>query len=80
MTKNLYGINNNSSGVVDMYVTTSVTHKPEVRFDLLTSIQIVDNFALEPYSKLFSILNLFMNRYVCQISMRLEGANYAWNN
>ena len=30
-----------------MYVTTSVTHKPEVRINLLTFIQIVDNFALD---------------------------------
>ena len=45
MTKNMYGINNKSNGVVRMYVTTSVTHKPEVRIDL-----IVNNFALEPYS------------------------------
>ena len=40
MTKNMYGLNNKSNGVVRMYVTTSVTHKPEV--------QIVNNFALEP--------------------------------
>ena len=55
-----------------MYVTTSVTYKPEVRIDLLTFIQIVNNFALEPYSNLFSILNLFMNRYVCQIQFNYE--------
>ena len=30
-----------------MYVTTSVTHKPEMRTDLLTFMQIVDNFALD---------------------------------
>ena len=76
----MYRINNNSSGVVDKYVTTSVTHKPEVRIDLLTFIQIVNNFVLEPDSKLCSIHNLFMNRFVCQISMRFEWANYAWNN
>ena len=29
--KNTYGINNKSNGVVRMYVTTSVTHKPGVR-------------------------------------------------
>ena len=63
-----------------MYVTTCVTNKPEVRIDLLTFIQIVNNFALEPYSKLRSIHNLFMNRYVCQIYVRFEEANYAWNN
>ena len=57
MTKNMYGIKNNSSAVVRMYVTTCVTHKPEVLIDLLTFIQIVNNFGLEPYSKLFSILN-----------------------
>ena len=79
MTKNTYGINNNSSGVVDMYVTTSVSHKPEVRIALLTFIQIVNNFALELYSKLCLIDN-FMNRYICQISMSFEEANYAWNN
>ena len=72
MTKNMYGINNKSNGVVRMYVTTSVIHKPEVRIDL-----IVNNFALEPYSKLCSFRNLFMNRNVCQISMRFEEA---WNN
>ena len=54
MTKNMYGINNKSNGVVRMYVTTSVTHKPEVRIDLL----------LEPYSKLCSFHNLFANRNV----------------
>ena len=62
VTKNMYGINNNSSGVVLMYVTTSVTHKHEVHIDLLTFIQIVNNFALEPYSKLCSIHNWFVNR------------------
>ena len=51
MTKNMNGINNNNNGVVHMYVTTSVTHKPEVSIDLLTFMQIVNNFALEPYSK-----------------------------
>ena len=80
MTKNSYGIKNNSSAVVRMYVTTCVTHKPEVRIDFLTFIQIVNNFALEPYSKCFSILNLFGNRNVCQISMRFEEANCAWSN
>ena len=79
MTKNINVINNNSSGVVRMYVTTSVTHKHEVPMALLTFIQIVNNFALEPYSKLYSIHNLFVNRYVCQISMRFEEANCAWN-
>ena len=42
-----------------MYVTTSVTRKPEVRIDLLTFMQIVTNFALEPYWKLCSFHNLF---------------------
>ena len=44
---------NKSNGVVRMCVTTSVTHKPEVRIDLLAVMQIVNNFALEPYSKLW---------------------------
>ena len=57
VTKNMYGIKNNSSSVVRMYVTTCVTHKPEVLIDLLNFIQIVNNFGLEPYSKLFSIFN-----------------------
>ena len=77
MSKNMNGINN---GGVRMYVTTSVTHKPEVGIDLLTFVQIVNNFALEPYSKLCSFHNLFMNRNVSQISMRFEEANCAWNN
>ena len=76
----MYGINNKSNGVVCMYVTTSVTHKPEVGIDLLTFIQIANNFALEPYSKLCSFHNLFLNRNVFQISLRLEEANCAWNN
>ena len=50
MSKNMNGINNNNNGVVRTYVTTSVTHKPEVGIDLLTFMQIVNNFALEPYS------------------------------
>ena len=54
MNKNMYGINNKSNGIVRMYVTTSVTHKPEVRIDLLTFLEVVNNFALEPYSKLCS--------------------------
>ena len=49
MTKNMYGINNESNSVVRMYVTTSVTHKPEVRVEMLTFMQIVNNFGLEPY-------------------------------
>ena len=80
MTKNMNGVNNKSNRVVRMYVTTSVTHKPEVRIDLLTFMQIVNNFALEPYSKLCSFHNLFVNCNVCQISMRFEEANCAWNN
>ena len=76
----MYGINNNSSGVMRMYVTTSDTHKHEVHIYLLTFIQIVNNFAPEPYSKLYSIHNLLVNRYVFQISMRFEEANCAWNN
>ena len=80
MTKNIYGINDKSNGGVRMFVTTSVTHKPEVRIDLLTFVQIVNNFALEPYSKLCSFQNLFANRNVCQISMRFEEANCAWKN
>ena len=39
---------NKSNGVVRMYATISVTHIPEVRIDLLTFMQIVNNFALEP--------------------------------
>ena len=54
MTKNMYGINNKSNGVVRMYVTTCVTLKPEVGIDLLTFMQIVYNFALEAYSNLCS--------------------------
>ena len=57
-----------------MYVSTSVTHRPEVRIDLLTFRQIVKNFALEPYSKLCSFHNLFVNRNVCQISKRFDQA------
>ena len=60
------GINNKSNGVVRMYVTTSVPHKPEVRIDLLTIMQIVNN--------------LSVNRNVCQITMRFVEANCAWNN
>ena len=37
---------------------TCVTHKPEVRIDLLTFMQIVNHFALEPYSKLCLFHNL----------------------
>ena len=43
-------------------------------------MQIVNNFALEPYSKLRSFRNSFVNRNVCPISMRLEEANCVWNN
>ena len=64
MTKNMYGINNKINGVVRMYVMTSVTHKREVGIDLLTVVQIVINFALEPYSKLCSFHNSFVNRNV----------------
>ena len=46
VTKNKYGIKNKSDGVVRMYVTSSVTHKPEMRIDLLTFMQIVNDFAL----------------------------------
>ena len=79
MTQNMYGIKA-GNGVVHMYVTTSVTHKPEVHIDPLTFIQIVNNFALEPYSKLCSFHNLLVNRNVCQISVRFEEANCAWNS
>ena len=48
--------------------------------DLLTFMQIVNNFALELYSKLCSFHNLFEDRNVCQISMCFEEANCAWNN
>jgi len=77
VTKYMHGIEN---GVVRLYETTSVTHKPEVRIDLLTFMQIGNNFALEPYSKFCSFHNLFVNRNNCQISMRFEEANCAWNN
>ena len=50
MTKKMYGINSKSKGVVRIDGTTSVTHKPEVRIDLLAFMQIVNNFALQPYS------------------------------
>ena len=80
MTKNMYGINNKSNGVVRMYVMTSVTLKREVGIYLLTVVQIVINFALEPYSKLCSFHNLFVNRNVYQISTRCEEANCVWNN
>ena len=76
----MYGSNNKSNSVVRMYATTSVTHKPEVRIDLLTFMQIVNNFALQPYLKLYSFHNLLVNRNVCQISMRFEKVNCAWNN
>ena len=76
----MYGINNKRNGVVRIYVTTSVTHKPKVRIDLLTFMQMVNNFALEPYSKLCSFHNLSVNRNVCQITMRFEEANCACNN
>ena len=69
-----------SNGVVRMYVTTSVTHKPEVCIDVSTFMQIVNNFVLEPCSKLCSFHNLFVNRNGYQISMRFEEANCAWNN
>ena len=48
MTKNMYGIKTKSNGVVRMHVTTSFTHKTELRIDLLTFMQIVNNFGLEP--------------------------------
>ena len=35
-------------------------------------MQIVNNFALEPYSKLCSFHNLFVNRNVCQKFRRLR--------
>ena len=73
----MYGINNKRIGVVRMYVTTCVTHKPEVCIDLLTfSLQIV----LESYSKSCSCHKLFVNRNVCQISSRFEEANCAQSN
>ena len=60
MTKDMYGINNKSNGVVRTYVTTSVTHKPEVRIDLLTFTHIVNNFAV-----VMLVHNLFVNYYSC---------------
>ena len=59
------GINNKSNGVVLVYTTTSVTLKPEVCIDLLPFMQIVNNFTLEPYSKLCLFRNLYLNRNVC---------------
>ena len=76
----MYGINGKSNGAVRMYVMTFVTHKPEVRIDLIPFMQLVNNFALEPYSKLCSFHNLFVNRNVCQISIRFEEANCPWNS
>ena len=80
MTKKMYGIDNKSNGVVRMYVTTYVTHKPGGRIDLLFFMQVVNNFALELYSNVCSLHNLPVNRNVCQISMHFEEANCAWNN
>ena len=76
----MYGMNNKSNGVVRLHVTTSVTHELGGGIDLLTFLQIVNNFALGPYSKLCSFHNSFVNRNVGQISMRFEEANCAWNN
>ena len=80
MTENIYGINNKMNGVVCMYVTTCVTHKQVVCIDLLTFMQIVNNFVLEPYSKSCSFHKLFVNRNVCHICRRFEEANCAWSN
>ena len=57
--------NNKTIGVVPMCVTTSVIHKPEVRIDVLAFMQFVNHFALEPYSKLCTFHNLFVNRNLC---------------
>ena len=76
----MYVINSKSNSVVRMYVTTSVSHKSEVLIHLLTFMQIVYNFTLEPYLKLCSFHNFFVNRNVCQNSLRFEEANRAWNN
>ena len=73
----MYGNNNKSDGVVRMYVTTAVAHKPEELIDPLTFMQIVTIFELEPYPKLSSFLNLFVNRNVWQISVRFEEADCA---
>ena len=51
MTKNMYGINNKSNGVVCMYVTTSVTHKPEVLIDLFTFTQILRWDRIQSYAR-----------------------------
>ena len=80
MTKNMNGIDNKSNGVVRVYVTTFVTDQPGLRIDPLTYMQIVTIFALEPYSKSGSFHNLFANNNVCQICMRFEEANGAWNS
>ena len=74
------GINNKSNCAVRIYVTTSIAHKPEKRIDLLTFMQIVNNFELDSYSKLSPFLNLFANHNVWQISMRFKEASCAWNN
>ena len=47
MTENMYGIKNKNNGLLRIYVTTSVAHKPEVCIDVLTLMQIVNNIALE---------------------------------
>ena len=62
MTENMYEISRKRNGVVRMEVTTPVTHKPEVRIGLFLFMQIVNNFALEPYSKLCSFHNLCESR------------------
>ena len=54
--------------------------KRVLHIDLLTFVQIVNNLALEPYSKLCSFHTLFVNGNVCLISMCFEEANCAWNN
>ena len=40
----------------------------------------MNNFALEPNSKLCSFHSLFVNPNICQIFMRFEETNCAWNN
>ena len=76
MTEKMYGINKKRNGVVRMEVTTSVTHKPEVRIGLFLFMQIVNNFALEPYSKLCSFHNLCESQCLPNFQAFRRGQSY----
>ena len=76
MTENMYGINKKSNCVVRMEVTTSVTHKPEVCIVLFLFMQIVNNFALEPYSKLCSFHNLGESQCLPNFQAFQRGQSY----